>query len=281
VVAGGDFSGVLVGFGRIASVAIGGSLVGGGDFAGRVSASGPIGTLTIGGDIRGGSATGVQNMTQSGFVGAKRIGTLTVGGSVVSGTDATTGAFQNNGAIRVADDIGIATIKRSLVGNSTNPVIISARGQAAPVAPADVAIGALTVLGRVEFAQILAGFNPQGVAKNADAQLGLVTVGQDWIQSSLAAGAVPGAGGNYGDGNDAKMTGAGVKDAAGVVSRIAGVTIGGQAIGTLAAGDSFGIVAQAVGAVTVAGTVFATHPGVGNDQFTIAMTGDVAVEEVT
>jgi hypothetical protein len=77
------------------------------------------------------------------------------------------------------------------------------------------------------------------------------------------------------------MTGAGVKDAAGVVSRIAGVTIGGQAIGTLAAGDSFGIVAQAVGAVTVAGTVFATHPGVGNDQFTIAMTGDVAVEEVT
>ena len=58
------------------------------------------------------------------------------------------------------------------------------------------------------------------------------------------------------------------------------MVIGGQAVGTLGGTDSFGIVAQTVGAVTVAGTPFATTAGSGNDQFAIAMTGDVTVHEV-
>jgi hypothetical protein len=281
VVGGADFSGMIVGSGKIASLAIGGSLVGGADFAGRVSAGGGIATLTIGGDIRGGSASGTTSLNQSGYVGAKRIGALTVGGSVVSGTDNTSGAFANNGAIRVADDIGTATIKGSLIGNSTNPVIISARGQATPGATGDIAIGALTVFGRAEYARILAGFDQQGVAKNADAQIGAVTVSRDWFASSLVAGALPGGGGKFGDGDDVKMAGAGVKDSATLKSAIQSVTIGGQAFGTLGGTDSFGIVAQMVGAVTVAGTPFATTAGSGNDQFTIAMTGDVTVHEVT
>jgi hypothetical protein len=58
--------------------------------------------------------------------------------------------------------------------------VIAAVGQGTPTATTDVAIGRLTVLGQVEFAQIDAGVAADGVARNADAQFGRVVVGGDW-----------------------------------------------------------------------------------------------------
>ena len=101
-------------------------------------------------------------------------------------------------------------IRGSLIGNATNSATISARGQAAPTTTADLAIVSLTVLGCAEYAQIVAGVDTNGVAKNADAQIGAVSVVGDWIASSLAAGAVP-TNPYFGDADDVKMSGGGVE----------------------------------------------------------------------
>ena len=244
-----------------------------------IDVGGAVGAVRIAGDLIGGSTVAGVNPQQAGHLRARRIGSLTIGGSLIAGTQTAAGAFVDNGTIRVADDIGTVTIG-NILGNPTSPAVISARGSAAPTATTDVAVGRLTVKGRVEFAQVLAGFNVAGAGVNADAQIGPVTVGRDWVASSLVAGALSGAGGNFGDLNDVKMSGAGVKDEATASSRIRGVTIGGQALGTVAGADHFGVVAETVGVVRVGGGTFPTTAGAGNDDFLVGVTGDFKVNEI-
>jgi hypothetical protein len=218
--AGGDSSGEVISLAKLAGAKIGGTVQGGGGSnSGQIFSLGNAGNITIGGDVIGGSATGVANLTQAGFIGAKRIASLVLGGSLIAGTDSTSGAFADNGAIGVNDDLGTVLIKGSVVGNSTNPAVISARGKAVPTATSDVAIGSMTVIGRVEFGQILAGFDFGSPAKNADAQIGTAIVGGDWIASSIAAGVFP-SNGFLGDADDVKMSGVNVKDVATISSRI-------------------------------------------------------------
>lgn len=94
-----------------------------------------------------------------------------------------------------------------------------------------MAIASLRVLGCVEYARILAGVDASGDAKNADAQVGLVSVSGDWIASSLAAAAVPGHRWLFlATGATPKVRP--LKDEAGISSRIASRTIGGSALGT-------------------------------------------------
>lgn len=90
----------------------------------------------------------------------------------------------------------------------------------------------------------------------------------------------PGAGGEYGDANDALMAGADVKNDPAVSSRIAGLIIGGQALGTIAGGDHFGVVAQGVGAVSIGGSLLVLKAGKGNDDLAVGITGDFCVNEV-
>jgi hypothetical protein len=277
---GGSESGAIIAFTTLAGVTIGGSLVGGaGSFSGRILSVGALGTVRIAGDLVGGSASGTVALRDSGSVRGGRIARITLGGSLIAGTDNTIRLFANNGAIRADDDIGSVLIKGSVVGNSTNPAIISARGKAAPTPTSDVAIGSLRVLGRVELAQIQAGVDATGAARNADAQIGVVSVGGDWVASSIAAGAVSG-NGLFGDTGDARMTGVGIKDDSLVVSKIARLTVGGQVLGTIGGADHYGIVAEVIGPVTVGGTLIPTTPGPSNDDFFVGITGDFAVNEV-
>ena len=259
--------------GKVTSVFIGGSLIGGiGTGSGRIGGGSELTTLTIQGNIVGGSASGSTNLERSGYVQAQRIGTLTLNGSLISGTDNTTGTFTNNGAIRVFYDIGSATIKGSLIGNTTHKAVISASGRQAPSGTTDLAIGKLTVNGRVEHAQVLAGVVDSGVANNADAQIGPVIVGLDWIASSLVAGATTGADAFYGNSNDAKMAG-GVKDVATVFSKITSIVIGGQVIGSTTGGDHFGFVAENIGSLKVKGgtTTFPLVAGNSNDDILLTI----------
>jgi hypothetical protein len=273
-------SGEIFSFSTLAGMTIGGSLLGGAGFdSGRIASSGAMGTVRITGDLVGGSASGAVSLSRSGSIQAQHIAGLTIGGALIAGTDNTSGTFRDNGAIRVADDIGTVLIKGSIIGNATNPAIISARGKAIPTATSDVAIGSLRVLGRVEFATILAGVDVNGVAKNADAQIGPVFVGGDWIASSIAAGALP-INAFFGDADDFKMSGGGVKDVATVSSRIASLTITGQALGTVGGADHFGIVAENVGAVKIGGTPLVLTLGNGNDDFLMGITGDFNVNEI-
>lgn len=248
---------------------------------GCITAEGEIGLVSIGGDLIGASASGTVDLQQSGYIGAKRIAAVVIRGSLIAGTNETTGFFRNNGAIRVADDLGSVTVKGSILGNATNPAIVSARGRAAPTATSDVAIGSLRVFGRVEFAKILAGVGPYdsyGVPTNADAQIGSVSVGLDWIASSIAAGVVPGPEG-FGTG-DQKMYGADVKDIQGIFSTIRSLTIGGEAKGSVGGADSFGIVAEYVSVVKIGGTRMLLTARESNDDLVIGITDDFKVHEV-
>jgi hypothetical protein len=278
-----SFSGSVSTKSTVASVTIGGSVVGGSaSWSGAIIATGAVGTVTIRGDVKGGTA-GAGDLTLSGAIEAKRIGRLVIGGSLSAGVDSdpTAGIFQDNGAVVVADDIGSATLG-SLAGSSSSMALLSARGSATPTASTDLAIGKLTIKGNVKLAQIRAGFDLYGAAVNADAQIGTVRVGGDWEASSLAAGAMPGGDGFYGDGdaNEGKMAGPGVKDVATVSSQIGSLSIGGQARGTDGGTDFFGIVAENVVTLKVHGKTVPLKAGNSNDDVFVGLTGDFKVHEI-
>lgn len=278
----GNSSGGIRAGGKLTSATIGGSVIGGDSTdSGRIHVVGELTTLTINGNLVGGSASGSDPLERSGNVTAGRIGTLTLG-SLIAGHDNTFGAFANNGAIRVSNDIATATIKGSLIGNSSNRALITARGHLSPSTTSDQAIGKLTINGRVEFANISLGFDPAGFMKNADAQIGPVVVGHDWIASNLIVGAITGIDGKFGTADDVKMSGSGVKDVSTVFSKVTSLVIGGQAFGTPSGSDHFGIVAQNIASFKVKGgtTTFPMIAGNGNDDFLVGLLGDFRVNEI-
>lgn len=210
---------------------------------------------------------------------------MTLGGSLIAGTKNIQGFFTYNGAIVSAHDIGSLTIKGSVVGNSTNAALIAAVGQAAPPAGSDVAIGTIKITGRVEYGLIEAGIF--GEHTNADAQIGTVTVGGDWIASSLVAGTNAGVDGIYGTADDVKSAGGLLsnKDLVNVLSSIGSITINGTVIGTSITGDHFGFVAETVGTVTINGAAIPHVAGAHNDNILLAtdidgVFGDVRLREI-
>jgi hypothetical protein len=256
--------------GPLASVTIGGSLIGGADRGtGEVFGEGPIGPVRIGGDIVGGFSL-FSGPGGTGYVQGRRIASLFVGGSIRAGSEAS-GPDARSGSVRAAEDIGPITVRGSLLGDAETPVVISARGQAAPTGPADVAIRSVTVGGRVEHALILAGYGTNFVGGNGDAQIGAVVVGGDWVASRLAAGTGVGDDKTPGTPDDTFLGGG----RPGVVSKIASIAIGGQALGTVGGADSFGLLAEKIGSLTVGGTVVPLTAG--SDDRPVGATGDLRV----
>jgi hypothetical protein len=290
----GDGSGsVSFNAGNVQSIRIAGSIAasplsGGG---GTLNINADVKLLQIGGDIVGGSASGTDSLSQAGFVLAKSVELLVIGGSVIAGTDDTSGTFSNNGAVRILNDVGSLVVQGSLVGNATNPVLITARGQETPTGTKDIAIGSLKIGGSALFTRILGGYDASGSTiggdggTNADAQIGKVAVRGDWIASSLTAG-VSDNGDGFGNA-DALLAGVDVKNEPGVVSRIASIVIEGQISGTTLAGDHYGLVAQQLGKLNLSGDAVALQSGPSNDNLAFsdplllfAATLDVRAREV-
>jgi hypothetical protein len=265
IVGAGADSGEISGGGKIGSVFVGGSVKGGTyDHSGRIFANGEITTLTIGHDLVGGSALlNLIDIHQAGFVGAKRIGTMTVGGSVIATPKNNNFVFDSIGSIRVTDDIGSLTIKGNLVGDVTNPVVISAGGAGSN----DRAIGTLTILGRVEHANIRGGFDPSGIAVDADARIGTVTVAGDWVASYLQCGLKP--------------AGFNGKDDPTLHSKITSIAFGGQVLGNVGGGGTYFFQSNSIGAFRAGGVTYAMTAGIFNDLFQVGSTGDVWLEEST
>jgi hypothetical protein len=256
-----------------------------------------MGAVAIGNDFIGGSITGAASLDNSGVIeSGGRLSGVSVGGSIISGIDNSSGTLTSNATIRAGNDISSLVVKGGLVGNATasgtSPVVISARGQAVQGATTDLAIGKIRIGGRVEFANILAGYDTSLNAVNGDAQIGAVTVGGDWAASNLVAGArnlgadnaAGGSGANadnvnYGDGRDS-FIGVGNPD---ILATIGSVTIKGQVFGTpdsTSATDHFGFVAQQIGAIKVGGTTLGLAAGASNDNHVVGETTDLNVHEV-
>ncbi len=276
-----SFTGVIFSGGNIAGATVGGSIFGANGNStvstfqeGGIIASGNLGPVTVGHDLVGGKNGNSHDNSDTGVIEASgRITSVTIGGSIIAGTNFSTGTLEASGAILAGDDIGSITVKGSILGNAgvghgATPVLISARGQHTPGATTDLAIGKITVTHRVESARLLAGYNLSLSPVNADAQIGPVTVGGDWIASSLVAGAsnqgadhLPGGGDDnldFGNPDDVLISGVGTTNRAGVASKIASLTIKGALIGTTTAVnglDHFGFVAQSFGTVNIAGTL--------------------------
>jgi len=267
-------SGSIVAAGSMAGVTIGGSIVGApSPFSGVITAEHRIGPIRIEGDIRGGSASSAAVGVSSGLLAAERIDSLFVGGSIIAGTASGGGPVVDSGSVHV-DEIGPIVVKGSLVGNSGKHVVITA----------SLSIQSLTVGGRVEMSDILAGYDWFGApeAINADAQIGPVVVG-DWIASSLVAGASPGGNDHFGDDDDRILSGLSVNDDPDIVSRITSIVIRGTAMGTTGvSADHFGFVAQRIGSFRIGNTVLPLTPGAGNDfnGLAVGITGDLRIREV-
>ncbi len=241
-------SGRIFSGGKLAGVTIGGSLIGGPRLlSGEIYVAGDIGAVKIGGDLKGGSIT-TGAMDRSGSIQSVfgRIASVTIGGSIIAGVDSSVGgSLTANATIRAGNDIGAITVKGSLIGSvgtggDITKIVISARGQEFLTSVSDVAIGKISIGGRVERAQILAGYDGNLTPQNGNAQIGAVTVGGDWVASDLVAGVQDGGAVGFGDAGDTILPG-------GTIAKIAAITIKGIVIGTATAGDRFGFASHAIG----------------------------------
>lgn len=234
-------SGILQAEDNIGTVKIGGSIVAGdGKYRAAIYGQKSIGAVTIGGDIDGRFGSD----SEAGILARDNIASVKVGGAMLLSS------------LQAGDQLGAVSVKGNLFG-----AIIIARGQMTQGATTDLAIKSLKVGGSVMFSKIIAGFDVLLTAiTNGDAQIGAVTVNGDWLGSDLAAGAIQGAGGYFGDGNDTVAAGS-----AGIISRIASVTIKGSLYGThsgISTSDHFGFVAQEIGTFSVGGQKLKLTPKV-------------------
>jgi hypothetical protein len=276
---GSSYSGLIKSeYGNIAGIAIGGSLIGTASATGMILSGGALGPVKIGRNVQGGSVSGTNSLSSSGYIQGQQIASVDIGGSIISGTNTGSGTLAKSGSIRAQNDLGPITVAGSLVGNSTNPLVISGRGQAVPTST-DVAIQSVTVKGSVQFTNILGGYDVNGNPVNGSAQIGDVLVDGDWMASNIAAGVMAGPDGFFGTADDTRIPGG----SSGILSEIASIVINGKVEGTPAsmnATDHFGFVAELIGALKLNGIVIPLNPGPHNDDFAIGTTDDMTVLEV-
>jgi hypothetical protein len=266
VTVGGDIKSTFISSnedGDIGSIKIQGSLVESTIFGGD------IGSINIGHDIIG-------SLGEGGAVFANgEVDSIVVKGSINSGIGGS-GIF--------AGILGSVKVNGDITGTSTNRINITAIGTQATSGTVDLAIASVTVGGRVENADILAGFSSPTAPENADAQIGKVTVGGDWISSNLVAGIAP-TNAVFGDGDDIRIAEVGQVDT--IVASIASITIKGAVIGTFGGVDSFAFTAEEIQAASISGKKVNLEDGLGNDNptgldplYVFGNTQDVRIREI-
>jgi hypothetical protein len=250
--------------GKLTAVTIGGSLRGGtARNSGMIFSQSDMGAVKIGHDLVGGSESGSgPSLDRSGFIETRagRIASVTIGGSVRAGTAADVFPLLRNASIGAGDeltgnDIGSIVIGGSVAGSVSESgtitrVTFTARGQATPTATKDVAIGKLTIGGRAEWMNVLAGYASNTNPINGNAQIGPISIGGDLVASNLVAGVRDINHDGFGNADDVI-----IGNLSNSIARIASVVIGGIVIGTSAGGDHFGIESHTIGSLKINGFV--------------------------
>jgi hypothetical protein len=250
--------------GKLTAVTIGGSLRGGtARNSGMIFSQSDMGAVKIGHDLVGGSESGSgPSLDRSGFIETRagRIASVTIGGSVRAGTAADVFPLLRNASIGAGDDftgndIGSIVIGGSVAGSVSESgtitrVTFTARGQATPTATKDVAIGKLTIGGRAEWMNVLAGYASNTNPINGNAQIGPISIGGDLVASNLIAGVQDINHDGFGNADDVI-----IGNLSNSIASIASVVIGGVVIGTSAGGDHFGIESHTIGSLKIKGFV--------------------------
>jgi len=269
------------------TIAIGGSLVGGVDssdsgsiLANRINFS----SITIGGNVVGGDASEAEvSQSNSGAILAGTLSSLSVGGSLISGQTGHEGDL-NLGAIR-AGVLGSVTVAGSIAGTYQNPFLITGQG-ASPSSTlrTNIAINSINVLGNVEYANILAGYDTSGTTINGDggenggtASIGTVHVGGDWLGSSIAAGVDQGGSGEWGTLSNHLLG----KGESALVASIASIVIDGIAQGDPSSlgDDQHGFVSQKITSLSAGGFTYVVPPA--PDSVQVGPDGDLVARLVT
>jgi hypothetical protein len=250
----GTSSAYILALGGITTAKIGGSLEGGDGFGSCFLGGGDyLTSVSIGGSIRSGH-TGLGSLIATDGV----LGNLTVGGSLIAGAGTNSDFFVS------ANSIGSIHVKGSIIGTATDRVQIAATGSGEP----GLTLGSLKVDGDFINANLLTGGEV-----NPGTQVGAITIGGDFVASRIALSTTAGGDGAVGTSDDKSL-----EPENGVISRIASLTIKGQALGTFGGNDSFRIIAGEFGAVKIAGsTVPFTEVGPGDFDKFVGPSGDLAI----
>ena len=273
--------------GTLASVSIGGSLVGGSEVGtGLLYGRGSLGPVTIGHDLIGGSITGSQpDLFDAGSIKGGTIASVIIGGSVLAGKDdSDSGRLIENAAIQSSGNIASITVKGSVVGTvglagDITRVVFSTSLFGSSEALTG-AIGKVTIGGRAEWLNVIAGAVGD-FSGNGNAQIGRVTVGGDWIASSIAAGVENWGNNNldengigddnlrFGDSHDHLI------DPSALLGKIGRIIIKGIVQGTDFLTDRFGFVSHTIGSLRINGTTVPIA-----DTILAPLTGDVRLHLV-
>ncbi len=272
----GTYSGIFEAVKDLGSAVIGGSVVGGPVTSGVVSGIGSIGSILVKGDLIGGNNGGSGAVDQAGEIGASgHIHSVVVKGSVIAGYNTGTGTLTNSGTIYSAmSSIDSITISGSVLGNSTNPVVISGNGFDAKTATGDLAIGQVTIGGDAVRLNLVAGFN-DGFDTNADGSIGKILVKGSWRASNAIAGAHQNSAPSWGVGDTLQHA-----NDTSLVAQIGSIIIGGNVEGAAGSAQQFGFVSQQINSLKIGGHAVTLKTGPGNDVFQLALEADVHVEEV-
>lgn len=260
--------------GDIGQVKIGGDLSAGqtAPSGGIQADAGRIKSVFIGGNVSGGPAIAGGGIN-GGVLAGERIGKVYVGGDFTVNSSFAGDLGGNITGVRSGRDIGTVTIRGDVAGASFEKVEITAFKSLNLANP--VAIKAVTVGGTVSAFEINAGYPlPNGGTASADVQIGKVTVGGNWIFSTIRAG-VGGPTFNVGLGNDVLLP----DNTPGVISRIAAVIIKGAIYG--APFHPTAILAEDVGVLKIGGSKVPLQPfGATKDRFVLGTSGNVRIYEI-
>lgn len=273
-------SGYVFSYEGMGDVRIGGDITGGAaNQTGVVGSNKAIGNVVVGGNVSGGGNTGEAIMVGSGEIVSHfgRIASVTIKGSLIAGSSNGEGPLVQCGAIVAGNDLGPIKIGGDILGSFNNPALIMAKGQALkPESGFDLAIESIQVRGEVRFAKFLAGFDLAMIPANADASIGNVVIGGNWVASSIVAGAA-----------DIDLNGFGIGDAlqatgnTELIARIASITIKGGVTNSINSGDHFGFVAQQIDKLKIGSRALVLTLGTSNDNLSIPRTDDTRLLEVS
>jgi hypothetical protein len=220
-----------------------GSVTGDGSSSGRISSSGDLASVFVKGDLIGAHAGFNENLSSTGVISALgSIARVNIGGSIIGGSADSGGSITRSGMINAGKSLGSVIVGGDAIGSIDSPVIISAVGQ--PVKPTegfDVAIKSVTIKGSAVNTRILAGFDTNQNPANADACIGTVKIGKNWVSSSIAAGVQDAGNPGFGSGDILQAVG----DTA-LIARIASINIRGAMLPGIDSETYFGFVAQEI-----------------------------------